>query len=143
MKKYFVGLLAASFAIVCFAFSTKESEGPDCTATSYYWFKVKPAIQKTSCVSLVRTDFVEVLDPNQNGVVDATELATLLASGDLEQGNPSIQPFGCPDQPTFVCALSYDLSSTSSIAVIRNASNQWIFVPATPSSIKCCVKRPA
>lgn len=106
MKQYFVGAMATCFAIVCFAFSTKESEGPDCTTTTYYWFKVNPAIQKTSCSSILRTDFSEVLDPNQNGVIDAGEPAVLLAAGDIEQGNASIFPFGCPDVPPFVCAMS-------------------------------------
>lgn len=140
MKKYSLGFLAISLAIVSFSFSTKFAEGPDCQS-SYTWFKVKPSVKKTSCASILRTEFEDVLDPNQNGIVDAGEVTSLISAGDLELGNGSIFPFGCPDVPTFVCALSYDLA-TNPIAVIKNASNQWIFVPSTPSQYKCCVKRP-
>lgn len=141
MQKYFGGLLSACLAILCLAFSSTKSEGPDCETSSFYWFRVKLGSGKTTCNSVTRSNFVEILDPNQNGFVDPGEIVSLAISGDLIQGNDDAMYLGCDEIPLYVCALSYDLSSMNSISVIKNASNQWIFVPATPSSLKCCLKR--
>lgn len=132
MKKYFAGLVAVTFAIVCFAFTSVKSTGPDCT-TSNYWFHVKLGAAQTLCGAVTASNFDQVLDPNQNGVIDAGELDNVLVK-DI----PTNAPYGCPDTDTKICALSY---TAAQITVVKNASNQWIFVPATPSSYRCCIKR--
>jgi hypothetical protein len=139
MKKYFVGLLAVSFAIVCFAFTSKKfATGPACTE-QHYWFQVKNGINK-DCSALILSDFELIEDVDGNGLPNEAPF-----------GTPSITPFGCPDQNVFACALSFAYNSTPSLSQIERVeipvgSGVFYFRPKSTvidnDLFKCCVKRP-
>lgn len=136
MKRYFASLIAAFFAIVCFAFTEKFTpEGPECNVSTYYWLHVKTGTGLTSCTAPTIDQFDQNLDPNQNGVIDAGEIAATLQTGLF-----SAAPYGCPDLSTKICAVAYDISQ---LRVVQNTAGQWVFVPIASevANFKCCVKR--
>lgn len=137
MRGYFIGLIAASFAIVCIAFTEKiTSEGPECNVSSYYWLYVKNGTGLTSCTAPTIDQFDHNLDPNQDGVINPGEIAATLQSGLY-----STFPYGCSTHGIKICAVAYDISQ---LRVVQNFSGNWVFVPISSeaANFKCCVKRP-
>ncbi len=136
MKKYFAGLVAVCFAIVCYAFTPAVApEGTNCNSTSTYWLEIKAGADKT-CATVAISNFVEIQDPTQDGVVSAADITALLASGELEQGLPSATPFGCPDG-TKVCALSFTQAQLQSVLV----NGIYYIRPSNVAQYQCCIKR--
>jgi hypothetical protein len=135
MKKYFAGLAAVAFAVVCFAFTSVKSEGTACTSTTIYWFKVKTTINKTACNSLVQSDLLLPVDAGTIGTIDVP--------AEAPQGPATIVPFACPDQNLYVCALAFDANQVERVQDPSNPS-QFIWRPKSSelASFKCCVKRP-
>lgn len=124
------------FAIVILT-TIEKSEGVACSSSSIYWFKVKPGINKTSCVSIASTDLIL---PN-----DGPNLGELDISVEAPKGPASTLTFNCDDIGVFICAIAFELSQLELIQDPNFPTDVnrkiWRPKPIEIPLYKCCTKR--
>ena len=105
MKKFAIGIIAITFAVIGFAFSTAKK-----AQTDYVWFKVKPGtgILCANFTSVTQADLEWIPRTGSQTIAQA-----IAASGQELLQSEATTFFDCPPTDTYVCAVGYDVNTTN------------------------------